>query len=343
MEYNIENLELLKNVQDRNYLEIHLEKFIKKMSIIPKKYRRSNTIELNLQGTDNFMIKIAMAANLNTGQIFLAEENLDIKLIVPKVFDKFTEKVATEIKNIRKQFSLDKKSAFLEATALDKKNLSNLDEKGKADLFGSLIPIFLPSLKGYIKRRILSAKLADIKALSNVDAQEVMNEVVIRVYVIFKKEVEDIKSINIWIIREADNVLNEILDNQSIENVSFEELVNKELGQLEEEYTIDGGGDLIMKDELDEFDTDLGVEEIILASKGENDFIDELDISKAQLKEKIYDELIKLPLRYQSIYDLYFFEHREIGDIAKIKKMKPIEIEAIIISIKDLLSEKLFS
>ncbi len=70
--------------------------------------------------------------------------------------------------------------------------------------------------------------------------------------------------------------------------------------------------------------------------------IDNLDISKAELKEKIYDELIKLPLRYQSIYDLYFFEHREIDDIAKIKKMTPLEIEAIIISIKDLLSEKLF-
>lgn len=343
MEYNIENLELLKNVKDRNYLETHLEKFIKKMSIIPKKYRKSNTIELNLQGTDNSNIKISMSANLNTGQIFLADENVNIKLIVPKLFNKFTEKVAIEIQDIRKQFSLDKKSAFLEATALDKKNLSNLDEREKAELFESLIPIFLPSLKGYIKRRILSAKLADIKALSNVNYKEVMNEVVLRVHSIFQKEVEDIKSINIWIIQEADNVLNEILDNKHLENVSYEELVNKELGQLEEEYTIDAGGDLVMTDELDEFDTDLGIEEIILSSKGENDFIDNLDISKAELKEKIYDELIKLPLRYQSIYDLYFFEHREIENIAKIKKMDSIEIEAIIISIKDLLSEKLFS
>jgi DNA-directed RNA polymerase specialized sigma24 family protein len=316
--------------------------FIKKMSIIPKKYRKSNSIQLNLSNVDLNQLKLSISANLNTGYLNISQIGDNIKSIVPTIFDSFTTKIAQEIENIRKQFSLDKKSAFLEATALDKKNLSNLSDEKKIKLFKSIIPIFLPALKGYIKRRILSAKRADLKSLSNIDSKDVVNEVVLRVHSTYKNNIKDIKNINIWIIQEADNVLNEILDNNTSDNVSFEELVNNELGQLEEEYTIDGGGDLVMTDELDEYDIDFGVEEIILSTKGENDFIDKLDISKVKLKDRIYDELIKLPLRYQSIYDLYFFEHMDFDEIAIIKDMESIEVEAVIISIKELLSEKLF-
>ena len=116
----------------------------------------------------------------------------------------------------------------------------------------------------------------------------VVNEVVLRVHTTYKNDIENIKNINIWIIQEADNVLNEILDNNTSDNVSYEELVNSELGQLEEEYTIDGGGDLVMTDELDDYNTDFGVEEIILSTKGENDFIDKLDISKVKLKDSAH-------------------------------------------------------
>jgi DNA-directed RNA polymerase specialized sigma24 family protein len=343
MEYRVRNLDKLESSQDRNYLEKHLEKFIKKMSFIPKKYRRSNEIEVILSFDENKKTKISISANLNTGIISIEREGDNIEEIVPRIFYNFTEKVAEEIKNIRIKYAIDKKNEFFEKLALDKENLKNLSEKEKTELFKTIIPVFLHGLKGYINRRIISAKLADLKSLSNVDPKDVVNEVVLRVHSIFNKEIENIRDINIWLIKEADNILNDILDKNKTENVSYEELVNNELGQLEEKFTVDGGFDLVMTDELDEYDTDFGIEEIIIASKGENEFIDKLEKDKTALKNKVYDELIKLPLRYQSIYDLYYFEYMEIEEIAKVKKLKPIEVEAIIISIKDLLTEKLFN
>ncbi len=342
MEYRVRNLDMLENSESRNYLEKHLEKFIKKMSFIPKKYRKSNEIEVILSDKDH-KINILISANLNTGIISLERSGDTIEEIVPNIFYNFTEKVAEEIKNIRTKYAIDKKNEFFEKLALDKENLKTLNEQEKAELFKTIIPVFLHGLKGYINRRIISAKLADLKSLSNVDPKDVVNEVVLRVHSIFNKEIENIKDINIWLIKEADNVLNEILDKNKTENVSYEELVNNELGQLEEKFTVDGGFDLVMTEELDEYDTDFGIEEIIISSKGENEFIEKLEKDKTSLKNKVYDELIKLPLRYQSIYDLYFFEHMEIDEIAKVKKIKPLEIEAIIISIKELLTEKLFN
>ncbi len=343
MEYRVRNLDKLENSQDRNYLEKHLEKFIKKMSFIPKKYRKSNDIEVTISYEDNKIIKIVVSANLNTGIISIEREGEIIEDIVPKVFYNFTEKVAKEIKNIRTKYAIDKKNEFFEKLALDKENLKNLSDKEKTELFKTIIPVFLHGLKGYINRRIISAKLANLKSLSNVDPKDIVNEVVLKVHTIFNSDIENIKDINIWLIKEADNILNDILDKNKKENISYEELVNNELGQLEEKFTIDGGFDLVMTDELDDYNTDFGIEEIIIASKGENEFIEKLEKDKTALKNRVYDELIKLPLRYQSIYDLYFFEHMEIDEIAKVKKIDAIEVEAIIISIKDLLTEKLFN
>ncbi len=342
MEYNIDNLHLISNVEDRNFLERRLEKFMKKMSIIPGKYMKSDTINIHLEELEDNKLSVEVSANLNTGQIFMSQQGVGIKSVIPKILLLFSRRVAEEIESIRHKFSYEKRLAFLDSVALDKENLRNLDEKGKADLFKSLIPIFLPALKGYITRRINSAKRADLKALSNVDVKDVVNEVVIRVHSSFLENVDDVRFINIWMIREADDILNGILDSYVSDNISFEELVDKEFELLEEEYTVDAGGDLVMKEELDEYNMDFGVEEIILSSEGENDFINNLTISKAKLKDKICDELVKLPLRYQSIYDLYFFESMDYDEIASIKNMKEVEVEAIIISIKDLLKEKLF-
>ncbi len=341
MEYNITNLELITSGQERSFLEENVERFIKKMSIIPKKYRKSNTIDIVLSNNELNQLSIQVSAILFSGEVNIKKAGNTLKEIVPKVFDIFTLEMAKELENNRKQFSIKQRNAFLKSTALDNDYLLNLDKKDKNKLFNSLIPIFLNGLKGYIKRRIISAKRAKIKALLNVDYKDIVNEAVLRSYAKFENEIENIRYLNIWLIQAADTVLNEILDNSKAENLSYEELVNKELGGLEEDFTVDGGGHIVMTEELDEYE-DLGIEEIILVSKGENDFVENLDVSKSKLKDKIYDELIKLPLRYQSIYDLYFFEHLDFDEIAIIKDMKAIEIEAIIISIKDLLTEKLF-
>jgi len=343
MEYNINNVAILTNGTDRSYLETHLERFMKKMTLIPNKYKKSNTIDINLSITDSEKFKIGVSAYLNTCKVYCNLEGEKIQEIVPEIFSIFSKKIASEINNIRKQFSLDQKNTFLKLTALDKQHLLSLNKAEINKLFNSLIPVFLPSLKGYIKRRIMSAKLAEIQTLSNVDSKDIVNDVVVKVYPLFEKEIENIKDLNIWLIQTADIVLNKILESAESDNISFEELVNSELGQLEEEYTIDGGGDLIMTDELDEYDNELGIEEILISSSEENSFIENLDISKSTLKDKIYDELIKLPLKYQSIYDLYFFEYLDFEEIGIIKDMDATEIEAIIISVKELLTEKLFN
>ena len=186
--------------------------------------------------------------------------------------------------------------------------------------------------------------MSEIKAFNNVFVKDVVSEVIIQVHGRFQENINNVKDFNIWSIQESDKVLNDILENPSLPlgDISYEQLLDHELSELEEEYTTDAGGDFVMNDEVDEFISDHNYNDEVFSHYLKNkEQVEEAEQIDEEMNDKIFDELIKLPIKYQSIYDLYYFELLEIEEIAAIKGMQNIEIEAILISIKELLSEKI--
>lgn len=342
MNYNIENLDILIKKDERSFLEHQLELLLSKISYIPLKYRTGDSIDINLAGDIN-NLKITLSANLTTGTITHSQSGETIKSLVPGVFDKFSEILNNEVEKIRKKYSVSKKNSFVGAISIKETELLNLDDTAKTELFKSLITSTLPDMIGYIKRRVYSAKMANIKAFNNIFVKDVVSEVILQVFGRFQADIANVRDFNVWNIQEADKVLNEILENNDKfrGEISYEQLVDHELGELEEVYTTDADGDYVMNEEMDDYDLDNNYnEEFLSLYVGDRDQIEEIDTPDEELNDKIFDELIKLPIKYQSIYDLYYFEHLEIEEIAKIKDLEPIEIEAILISIKELISER---
>ena len=143
-------------------------------------------------------------------------------------------------------------------------------------------------------------------------------------------------------------MLNELLDEakHAIHAASVEEILNSELAGMEERYVIDGSGDPVMIDELEDYEsteTLMGIEEALLISGSEEETIDKIsdNLSRKQMKDMIRNELINLPLRYQAVYDLFFFEQTGVEDIAKIKNESPERIEEIIEEVKAFLKKRL--
>ncbi len=342
MNYNIENLDILTNKDDRSFLEDQLELLLSKISYIPLKYRTGDSIEINVSYVNN-NLKITLSTNLTTGSVNHSQTGESLKSLVPEVFDKFSEKVNNEVEKIRKKYSFNKKNSFVGAISITESELLNLDESARTELFKSLITSTLPDMIGYIKRRVYSARMANIKVFNNVFVKDIVSEVILQVYGRFQSDIANVRDFNIWNIQEADKVLNEILENNDHfrGEISYEQLVDHELGELEEEYTMDADGDYVMHEEMDDYELENNYnEELLSLYVGDKDQLEEIETPDEELNDKIFDELIKLPIKYQSIYDLYYFEHLEMEEIAKIKDLEPIEIEAILISIKELISEK---
>jgi DNA-directed RNA polymerase specialized sigma subunit len=127
---------------------------------------------------------------------------------------------------------------------------------------------------------------------------------------------------------------------------SVEEMINSEYASLDEKYAYDFSGDLISTSELDEFDENdsfLGIENEVLVSGSEKETVDEISdkLSRKQMKELIRNELIKLPLRHQSVYDLFFYEQMSVNELAGIKNETPERIEEILEEVKEFLAKRL--
>lgn len=343
MNFNISNIHILKNKEDRLFLEEQLDEFIANISYIPLKYRKSDVVDIDLT-QENDAYKINLSYSLSTGVMNFSGTGKIFKSLVKDTFEKFASKVNEEVEKIRKEYSVSKKNSFIESVNLSDEQLKNLGEKGKIELFRSLISSTLPDIIGYIKRRVHSAKMSEIKAFNNVFVKDVVSEVILQVHGRYQENINNVKEFNIWSIQESDKVLNEILENSSlpIGDISYEQLVDHELSELEEEYTTDAGGDFVMNDEVDDFISDRSYNDEVFSHYLKNkEQVEEAEQADEEMNDKIFDELIKLPIKYQSIYDLYYFELLEIEEIAAIKGMQNIEIEAILISIKELLSEKI--
>lgn len=343
MNFNISNIQILKNKEDRLFLEERLYEFIANISYIPLKFRKSDVLDIDL-AEENDSYKLSLSFSLSTGKMHFSGIGKIFKSLVIDTFEKFASKVNEEVEKIRKEYSVSKKNSYIESVNLSNEQLQNLDEKGKIELFRSLISSTLPDIIGYIKRRVHSAKMSEIKAFNNVFVKDVVSEVIIQVHGRFQENINNVKDFNIWSIQESDKVLNDILENSSLPlgDISYEQLLDHELSELEEEYTTDAGGDFVMNDEVDDFISDHNYNDEVFSHYLKNkEQVEEAEQIDEEMNDKIFDELIKLPIKYQSIYDLYYFELLEIEEIAAIKGMQNIEIEAILISIKELLSEKI--
>jgi len=193
-----------------------------------------------------------------------------------------------------------------------------------------------------------SARHADLLSKGDITPDDIIDEIILRTFKTFESKPDKAEDMNIWMMQETDNVLNEMIDDvkYSRHATSVEDLADIEFASLEEKYMFDSSGDPIMLEELDEYDQPesmLGIEEALLISGSEKEIVDKISdkLSRKQMKELIRNELVNLPLRHQSVYDLFFFEQNGIEDIALIKNESPERIEEIIEEVKDFLAKRL--
>ena len=305
-------------------------------------------MKINISNINNFEYRISCSLKLKNNLVFLTESGKDIKEVTSVLFDKFRKKVAIQLEKNRVWYVKTKKKSRKENVESYLQDLQNFKSAEDETSFKSLVKVLLPGLERYVERMLQTAKNADVLNRLDLTSEEIVDEVIVRTFSTFEKNRDNAEDMNIWMMRETDNVLNEFVDAVKYEKhaTSVEDLADSELSMLEEKYMFDSSGDPIMLDELDEYEapeTLLGIEEAYLVGGSEKETIDKISdkLSRKQMKEMIRNELVNLPLRHQSVYDLFFFEQNDVEEIAKIKDESPERIEEIIEEVKQFLAKRL--
>ena len=348
MKYVISNISVIPFDREKDLFTERVEKLVKKLEILPNHYIESEKLKINISRINSFEYRISCSLKLKNSLIFQTESGKDIGTVSTLLFEKFRKKVANQLEknrlwhaSLRKHQREEGFENYLEDLEQFKQNKDELS-------FKNLVMDLLPGLERYVERMLKSAQMADLLRKQDYTVDDIIDEIILRTFNTFEKNQEQAEDMNIWMMKETDNVLNEMLDKSKYADhaASVEDLVDSEMATLQEKYVFDGSGDPIMIDELDEYEYPealMGIEEAYLVSGSEKETVDKISdkLTRKQMKELIRNELINLPLRHQAVYDLFFFEQMDTEDIAKIKGETTERIEEIIEEVKDYLTKRL--
>lgn len=225
---------------------------------------------------------------------------------------------------------------FHEFVAQTFSNLLQLKREGKKEAFNELTLKILPRIKKYINRRLDAAVKKGHFSINKYKAEEFIDQLFIEVYDHIE-EVKTAKEFYLWLFKKTDQLIEDIMVKEEFDELFFKNIdyySKPEWDEMDEEFSTDGDGHLLMIEELDDSfynKNDYTLNHVFIEDD-EQDYINKLDkeLKEEEIKKHIKMVVHKLPTQMQSVFELYTNHHFNIKEVAKIKRMDITEVTQLL-------------
>ncbi len=222
------------------------------------------------------------------------------------------------------------------------KSLQQHKEENNFEQFYKRLSDFIPELKQFL---IGSLKAAECQALLDrgfYDAEELLDEIFLETFETFSGDEEEIK-LRRDLFKKA---IEKIIEKKKLEvpdDVNTHALLKEELRALDEEYTTDAEGDLILKEELDDISyrqKSGWTTSIVLDKALEQQLIGQLDLHEDVLisedKRRLLGQLYSsVPPKSKTVIELMVFGHQDTTEISEIMEVPETIIKKVLFKVKE--------
>ena len=219
------------------------------------------------------------------------------------------------------------------------------DRQQNGDQFNSEVSRVLPRLQRYVAHRLRMAVIDGIIGRGKYRIEDITDEVFIRLKEEFASSGLSLDKVKIVMFKLADRELSRILSEESAHggDIPIEEILAEEMRGLEEKYSVDADGDIVLYEEFDDisYEHDREQKTIYLLEPGfENDLIEALDLEEscagvtAEVRNLLAHAYQKLPRLAGSIIGLHVAGGLSPEEIAEVRDMKVQDVETIIARIR---------
>jgi RNA polymerase sigma factor (sigma-70 family) len=196
--------------------------------------------------------------------------------------------------------------------------------------FNQLMKKIFPGVKQYINNELRRALENGSIPSGKYNLSDFISELYIMAYDHIHEVKED-KHLLSWLIKKADELLADTIIEEEFDQTFYENIdsIDKvEWDEMEERFSTDGDGDLVMEEELDDISYPKNdyILKNVFVEHTEEDLINHLDkeLTGKEINEHISMVLHRLPPQMSSIFDLAINLQLKLEEIAEIKKI-PIE------------------
>ncbi len=214
--------------------------------------------------------------------------------------------------------------------------LIQLKKEGDREAFNNQILKKLPSIKKYIQDRLITAIRKGHFPKNKYKAEEFIDQLFIEVYDHIE-EVRQEKEFYLWLFKKTDELLENVIADEEFDEFflrNIDDYSKPEWDEMEEKFSTDGDGDLLMIEELDDISykkNDYSLDHVFIEDD-EQEYINKLDneLAKAEVQKHIKMVLYELPVQMQSVFELFSNYKFNIEEIAKIKRVSPNQAEKLL-------------
>ncbi|PHR10913.1 MAG: RNA polymerase subunit sigma-70 [Aequorivita sp.] len=228
-------------------------------------------------------------------------------------------------------------------------DLIQLKKEGKQASFNELVLKIMPRIRQYINERLNSAIKKGNFSIGKYKADDFIDQLFIEIYDNIE-EVEQEKYFYLWLFKKTNELLEETIVDEEYDDFFLKNIdaySKPEWDEMQEKYSTDGGGDLLMIEELDDMSynhNDYNLNEVFIEDN-EKDLVEKIDedISEEAIQNHINLVLHNLPLASRNVFELYTNQHLELEEIAQIQNTPVTEVEQLLKTAKKALHLSLFN
>lgn len=228
-------------------------------------------------------------------------------------------------------------------------DLARSKEKNDRKEFDALLMKVLPEVKLYITKKLNAASSKGLIGKNKFDAAGIKNQLFIEVYDHFD-EIEGKEHLRPWLFKKADELLDTILIEEEFDDLFFkniDDFSKQEWDAMQEEFSTDGDGDIVMLSELD--DISYRQREYVLkpifVENGKQDIITKLDkkLSNETLQKHRDMVLRQLPMSMRDVFELATEFEFNAEQIANIRKEKLENVQLLLENVRKILETSFYN
>lgn len=202
--------------------------------------------------------------------------------------------------------------------------------------FNEHVVKLMPELKHYIDKQLATAIKKGHFTKGKYKAADIIDQLFIEIYDNIE-EVSHENSFVSWLYKKTNELLDDIIVEEEFDDLFFKNIDDysaPEWDAMEEEFSIDGGGDFVMVEDLDDLSynhNDYTLNHVFVQDD-EKQLIEKIDadLSAKQIKNHIAFVLHNLPLAMRTVFELSVEKKLEVAEVAKIRKSTVDEVENLL-------------
>ena len=219
--------------------------------------------------------------------------------------------------------------------------LQKIQEKSLQTVFDKKVLNIIQYLHPYVKHRLYVAETTRILPKNMYTSTGIIDDSIIALYKNKYNPDADINLIKLHLFEIVDDALKLLFEKEAFHKntISTRHILEEELHNLEELYTINGDMDYIMSEELDDisYKQEDGYKHLFLYANKEASILKSFDIKEKPNNntKKLFSKFYSwLPMSTSNILDLYVFGKLSFEEISKIEHIEVADVDHILRTVK---------